>query len=462
MKSQIQQSIPDFLSKEALRWCLKGFLIACAVSAPLITYYVQQYVERQTVGISDAAARAFRPKIISGNIRFAEDEMRSAFKLQDGERLFVRDSKFEFLYPHNKTDSDYGMICQSAQKVCWSKTLRTVSYIVPIYYDSDGKELFGYLEYVGHPSIDPWLVFSLFILMGGGFLFLCAGLYFKIKNSSKVLSDQISDWSEQIEKNPRGRLASDLPIAELSKFQETISHLDGVITNLEVEAEKRGKNEVIRGLAHDLLKPTSQVKKWVFALLKGIEQRGSVDAEVVKELQKSLNRLTDYANQIKSLRSDLVPIGELRNQIIDANVLIAEIMTSFQNDPEVKRRRIKLQSLSNISDAKKIVMSPEDFRRITENLLTNAIHATNDDGQITISIQQNENNLEISIADNGCGIADDIRDHIFDLDFTTKPISGTGLGLPIVKQLCESYGGKINYKSQIGEGTTFTLSFNVI
>ncbi len=75
-----------------------------------------------------------------------------------------------------------------------------------------------------------------------------------------------------------------------------------------------------------------------------------------------------------------------------------------------------------------------------------------------MSVTSEGGGVKISVADNGIGIADDFIDKIFEPKFTTKS-SGMGLGLGMVKNIVETYGGSIDFTSQPGKGTVFTAIF---
>jgi len=81
---------------------------------------------------------------------------------------------------------------------------------------------------------------------------------------------------------------------------------------------------------------------------------------------------------------------------------------------------------------------------------------TEQTGQINITVQKNESLALISIADNGTGISEDAQKHLFEPNFTTKT-SGMGLGLSIVQNIIQSFGGKITYQTSVTTGTTFFI-----
>ena len=102
--------------------------------------------------------------------------------------------------------------------------------------------------------------------------------------------------------------------------------------------------------------------------------------------------------------------------------------------------------------------------RIITNLVKNAIQAIPEQQEnkaVAITIKKESNNVIITVADNGIGIAIEDFNRIFEPKFTTKS-SGMGLGLSIIKNIIENYNGTITFESHKGKGTTFTVSLPII
>jgi signal transduction histidine kinase len=98
------------------------------------------------------------------------------------------------------------------------------------------------------------------------------------------------------------------------------------------------------------------------------------------------------------------------------------------------------------------------FSRVCRNLIMNAFQATPPRGRVVVrTLRQNERAI-IEIADTGCGIPPERLGSIFD-DFATTKRRGLGLGLAVSKRMVEQLGGTIAVTSQVGLGSTFTLSF---
>jgi two-component system sensor histidine kinase HydH len=94
------------------------------------------------------------------------------------------------------------------------------------------------------------------------------------------------------------------------------------------------------------------------------------------------------------------------------------------------------------------------MKQVILNLYKNAVEAMPNGGGLTLRTACSEEGISLQIADTGAGIADGLD--VFQLFKTTKP-EGTGLGLPIVKQIISEHRGTISYVSEPGKGTTFTI-----
>jgi signal transduction histidine kinase len=96
------------------------------------------------------------------------------------------------------------------------------------------------------------------------------------------------------------------------------------------------------------------------------------------------------------------------------------------------------------------------FEQILVNLVSNARDALTEGGHIAVSLRHADSRVELSVADDGPGVAEEIRDHLFEPFFTTKEEGkGTGLGLVSVKALAEQDGGSVSVESRVGNGTAF-------
>jgi signal transduction histidine kinase len=98
------------------------------------------------------------------------------------------------------------------------------------------------------------------------------------------------------------------------------------------------------------------------------------------------------------------------------------------------------------------------IKQVFLNIINNAVYAMKDGGSLTIRTGLDGGTVDIAFEDTGPGIPLEVIGRIFDPFFTTKPeVSGTGLGLSVSLGIVQSHGGRIDVKSTLGAGTTFTV-----
>jgi two-component system, NtrC family, sensor kinase len=99
-----------------------------------------------------------------------------------------------------------------------------------------------------------------------------------------------------------------------------------------------------------------------------------------------------------------------------------------------------------------------ELQQVVFNLITNAVHASGDRGEITIKVSSSDRTCNISVKDNGVGIPQELLSKIFEPFFTTKDKGkGTGLGLFVCNGIIQEHGGRIDVLSKVGEGTEFMI-----
>ncbi len=115
-----------------------------------------------------------------------------------------------------------------------------------------------------------------------------------------------------------------------------------------------------------------------------------------------------------------------------------------------------------LNDCPEIYGQPSDLNQVFINLFINASHACKENGKLTIKSFHDENNVIVSIKDNGAGIAPENLQKIFDPFYTSKAVGeGTGLGLSISHGIIEKHGGSIQVESVENQGTCFTISLPI-
>ena len=212
--------------------------------------------------------------------------------------------------------------------------------------------------------------------------------------------------------------------------------------------------EMAAGLAHEIKNPLASLIGSIQILKDGI----LLDADH----ERLMHIVLREADRLNSLATNFLlfakpPAGKVES--IDLEKALTDIIELFEkNDSNRGEVSVKKEVASGFW----IEMDPTHLRQVMWNLLLNAAEAIEGDGEVAIKLSPGiGKDAQIEIADDGCGMSSDTIQSIFDPFFTTKP-SGTGLGLSIVHSILESYDSKLEVRSKIGLGTTFTLQLKCI
>jgi hypothetical protein len=200
--------------------------------------------------------------------------------------------------------------------------------------------------------------------------------------------------------------------------------------------------------AHQIGTPLSSLLGWI-AILK----MEKVNDSYVSEIEKDVARLNTIANRFSKIGS--------KPELKEENIVLA---TKLAFDYLASRSSKQIQfSFVTSKEQIPVQLNTELFGWVIENLIKNAIDAMQREGLLTVQIESTSKKVKIKISDTGKGMPKKLFKQIFNPGFTTKK-RGWGLGLSLSKRIVEDYHkGKIAVqKSEIGKGTTFEISLNII
>lgn len=239
----------------------------------------------------------------------------------------------------------------------------------------------------------------------------------------------------------------------------------GVVTVLrDITKEKeleRMKSDFISFVSHELRNPLTVVKGFVTIMLDDASDRFTRDQ---KEQLSYINESTDLLSRIISNLSDISKIeaGKLRLQkkSIDVIPLIKKVLRSFR--VYAKSKGIKLET-SFDSKLSRVPADPDRLTQVLTNLIDNAIKFSHKNGEVFIEAKEGKDVIEVSVADSGIGISPKNFNRIFNKfqkveNGVSSKLRGTGLGLPISKEIIQLHGGKIWVESEMGKGSKFTFT----
>ncbi len=212
--------------------------------------------------------------------------------------------------------------------------------------------------------------------------------------------------------------------------------------------------EMAKQVAHEIKNPLTPMKLRVQHLQRSLSPS---DADFKKKLEvfsESMIEQIESLSKIAGEFSDFAKMPKAKLERVEVASLLRKCINLFIENAEVN-----IVYNENTDPKHTVVLSDrEQLLRVFNNLVTNAIQAIPADreGRVIIEIKSNSEWVTIKVIDNGSGIPPEMQDRIFVPNFTTKS-TGTGLGLAIVRNIVEQVGGSIDFTTQVGEGTSFTV-----
>ena len=246
-------------------------------------------------------------------------------------------------------------------------------------------------------------------------------------------------------------------LSEFSIEGETI----GVLMVHDITQRKKVeklKNEFISTVNHEIRTPLTSIQGSLGLIL---SNAFGVMPEKVKEL---LNIANSNSFRLLNLINDILDIEKIEAGKMTFDKRIYEIMPIIhqavdENKPYAEKYNVNFQIEKNIEDAKVIVDKNRLIQVIT-NLLSNAAKFSPEGSEARVIISKMDNNIRISVQDNGQGIPEEFKDRIFQkfsqVDSSdARRKGGTGLGLSISKSIIEKLDGQIGFESEVGKGSIF-------
>jgi two-component system sensor histidine kinase BarA len=225
----------------------------------------------------------------------------------------------------------------------------------------------------------------------------------------------------------------------------------------------RLKTELLAKVSHELRTPLGAILGYTELLKEGLYGRLSDQQEEVSaEIIKSTHYLTGLVNEL--LDQAQLETGRLRLQLepFPVREMVSQVESKMKVLAHAKGLSLQTNVAADVPDM--IIGDSNRLKQILVNLISNAIKFSHN-GAVDVTIYCPEPaRWAMQVVDTGIGMPDDAQDYIFDpfrqVDGSlTRKYTGAGLGLSIVKQLTLLMGGQITFKSQIGQGTTFTVQF---
>ncbi len=213
------------------------------------------------------------------------------------------------------------------------------------------------------------------------------------------------------------------------------------------------KRSFLMSVSHELRTPLTAIRGHVEALREGIVSEP-------EQVRSSLNVIASEADRLERLVGDVLDLAKLqahrftvRHEEVDLGRVLDHAYSAFTE--EARRREIDYR-LEAVSEPPVIISDGDRVLQVISNLLTNAFRWTPDGGRIELELATENGVARVDVADSGPGISTEQRERIFE-PFISNDVNGTGLGLPIARELAVALGGRIELSSAPVTGSRFRL-----
>lgn len=230
--------------------------------------------------------------------------------------------------------------------------------------------------------------------------------------------------------------------------------------NALAESERKRK-EMLANISHDLRAPITAIRS-------SLDLLSSFESLSKEDVESTMGLINRRVATLESLIQDMYFLFCVEDDTRDFNmetVEIAPFLESYFYDAIVDSRYDNHDMQLDISlDLEgKVTIDVQKTIRVLDNLFTNAAKYSGEGSQITLAAKLIDNDVEISVTDNGVGISEEDLPHIFERSYTVSRSrtpgleAGSGLGLAIVKAVMAKQGGAVSCASRLGAGTAFAL-----
>ncbi|OLN28776.1 sensor histidine kinase [Desulfosporosinus metallidurans] len=290
------------------------------------------------------------------------------------------------------------------------------------------------------------------LLFAGG-LALLFGIILSYFTSRRLVAP-LKRLTQAAERIGQGHLDERVGIQTKDEIGQLASAFNAMVDNL-------NRHEILRkqftaDIAHELRTPLTSIKSYIEAFQDNVLP---ADQENLSSIHEEIDRLVDLSSDLKDLNVAEIGALTLALEPVDLKHLMRKVIRSLQ--PLMQEKQLAL----NWNAPPELVTTTGDGRLLTRlfyNLVHNAYRYSNNSGQITLSLSQTLDFVEIRIKNTGIGIPEEDLPFIFERFYRadksrTRETGGTGIGLALVQQITTLHQGTITVQSKVGQETEFIV-----
>jgi len=322
------------------------------------------------------------------------------------------------------------------------------------------------------------------IFLGGGLILLfITAILFTINFLQRLVFSRIEKLQVAATQVTAGNLNVQVPIRRMDEIgvltnafnimtttlhkntEELLTARDEAIIGKELAQENnRLKSEFLSTMSHELRTPLNAIEGFTGIMLGGMGVDLDMKAKgMVERISTNSKRLIDLVNDFL----DISRIESGRMDLVDVPFSPSDLADKWRRQLGVLAEQKDLLFIINVDPAlpARLLGDDDALSKIGQNLLSNAFKFT-EQGRVMLDLKREGDNWQIIVRDMGIGVPSHAHDYIFD-EFrqvdgsSTRRYGGTGLGLAIVQKLVRLMGGTVRLESELGEGSTFTVTLPI-
>ena len=196
------------------------------------------------------------------------------------------------------------------------------------------------------------------------------------------------------------------------------------------------------GVAHEINNPLASIAMCAESLEGRLESL-SPPADEAAVITRYLELIQNEAFRCKGITEKLLDfsrLGEVRRQATAVAALVADVGEMLRHVGRFAGKMIDIVEGTDVL----VMVNPQEIKQVVLNLLVNALDSIEDTGRVRVTVKQSGGEGVLTISDNGCGMSDEVLEHLFEPFFTRRKAGqGTGLGLSSVDRIVADHGGRI-------------------
>lgn len=246
------------------------------------------------------------------------------------------------------------------------------------------------------------------------------------------------------------RITTETKTAELDELAQSVNQMAHAL-----EEQESLRKRLTSDVAHELRTPLSNASLHLEALIEGVWEP---TPERLQSTYDEIARLGVLVNSLQKLSQAESDHLSLERENLDLYELAERALRDFELDASARHISIDL-----LGEPAIVIGDKNRLYQVIANLIANALNYSEAESTITLAVEQSEANCSLSVADTGMGIAPEDAKHIFERFYRTdlsrnRATGGVGIGLAIAQSIAQAHGGTLTVESELGKGSTFTLT----